>query len=119
MNIWQVGALIFAGLIDRSTVTGDDALRITNVTIQMVRNGRTLKIEARVSNPNGFAVFDVLAACDFRDRHRQVISTSNLKITDAAQANTTRRFRDLDVAEGRDAASTADCVSLEAKRLPD
>jgi len=119
MNIWQVGALIFAGLIDRSTVTGDDALRITNVTIQMVRNGRTLKIEARVSNPNGFAVFDVLAACDFRDRHRQVISTSNLKITDAAQANTTRRFRDLDVAEWPDEARTADCVSLEAKRLPD
>jgi hypothetical protein len=28
-------ALIFAGLIDRSTVTGDDALRLTNVTIQM------------------------------------------------------------------------------------
>jgi hypothetical protein len=48
-------------------VTGDDALRITNVTIQMGRNGRTLKIEARVSNPNGFDGAG-LVAIRMRDR---------------------------------------------------
>jgi hypothetical protein len=112
-------ALIFAGLIDRSTVTGDDALRLTNVTIQMVRSGRRLGIEARISNPNGFAVFNVLATCDFRDRHGQIMSSSVLKITDAVQASSTRRIRELDVAEWPVRARTADCVSLEAKRLPD
>jgi hypothetical protein len=111
-------ALIFVGFIG-STVTSDSALRLTNVTIQMVRNDRTHRIEAKVSNPNGFAVFDVVAACDFRDRHSQIISTSDLKVTDAVQGNATRIIRDLDFAEWPTEARTAACVSLEAKRLPD
>jgi hypothetical protein len=40
MNVAAVSALIFAGLIDRSTVTSEEALRLTNVTIQLVRGSR-------------------------------------------------------------------------------
>jgi hypothetical protein len=119
MNVAAVSALIFAGLIDRSTVTSEEALRLTNVTIQLVRGSRNLGIEARISNPNGFAVFNVRASCDFRDRQGQIISSSVLTITDAVQANTTRRIQALDAGEWPVQARTADCVLLEAKRLPD
>jgi hypothetical protein len=51
-----------------------------------------LRVEARLSNPNDFAVFDVLANCDFKDRHGRILASSPLMITDAIQANSTNLF---------------------------
>jgi hypothetical protein len=79
MNTWQIGVFVIAGLIDHSTVTGDGALRLTNVNIQMVKIG-LVQIEARVTNPNEFAEYDVLASCDFRGRYGQTVSTLGFKV---------------------------------------
>jgi hypothetical protein len=117
MNIWLVGTLVIAGLLDQPTAISKGALRLTNIAIQMVRIDQT-QIEARISNPNEFAVYDVLASCDFRGRSGETLTTLNLKIVDAVQANSTRRFRDFAVAEWPAEARTAVCVSKEAKRWP-
>jgi hypothetical protein len=107
---------ILVGLTSQST-SDDDALRLSNVEIHLSKSG--LRIEARISNPNDFAVFDVLANCDFRDRHGRILASSTLTITDAVQAKGIRIVRQLDMQAWPDQAKTADCISLELKRLPD
>lgn len=113
-------SLVLAGLIDQSATTSEDALRLTNVTIHMARSSRNvLGVEARISNPNDFAIFRILATCDFKDRRGHILASSTLTITDAVQANGTRIIRDLVVDGWPDEARTADCFSSEAMRLPD
>ncbi len=48
----------------------EDALRITNVTINMIKHGGrgSFRIDAKIANPNDFAVFDVRVRCDIKDR---------------------------------------------------
>ncbi len=43
----------------------EDALRITNVTINMIKHGGrgSFRIDAKIANPNDFAVFDVRVRC--------------------------------------------------------
>lgn len=63
LNVAVAGAaIIFAGLLaDPSDISGDD-LRLTNITIQLSRSGGPgSRIEAKISNPNDFAVYDVVA----------------------------------------------------------
>jgi hypothetical protein len=110
-------ATILVGLTSQSP-SDDDALRLANVVIHLTKSG--LGIEARISNPNDFAVFDVLANCDFKDRRGRTLASSTLTITDAIQANGTRLIRQLDMGSSwPDEAKTADCFSLTLKRLPD
>jgi|ERR1700682_5459047 hypothetical protein len=109
-------AAILVGLTGQSA-SDDDALRLANVVIHLSKSG--LRVEAKISNPNDFAVFDVLANCDFKDRHGRILASSTLTITDAIQANGTRLIRQLEMGLWPDEARTADCVSLELKRLPD
>jgi hypothetical protein len=120
MHEAAVFAVVLAGLIDRSTSTNEDALRLTNVTIHIVRNGRSdLGVEARVSNPNDFAIFNILATCDFKDRRGRFLTSFTLTITDAVQANESRTIRSHNAEGWPDGARTADCISNEALRLPD
>ena len=99
-------AAILIGLTGQSA-PDDDALRLANVVIHLSKSG--LRIEARISNPNDFAVFDVLANCDFKDRHGRILASSTLMITDEIQANSTRFIRQLAMQPWPDEAKTADC----------
>jgi hypothetical protein len=108
-------AAILVGLTGQSA-PDDDALRLANVVIHLSKS--SLRVDARISNPNDFAVFDVFANCDFKDRHGRILASSPLMITDAIQANSTRLIRQLAM-PWPDEAKTADCISLTLKRLPD
>jgi hypothetical protein len=109
-------AAILVGLTSQSA-SDDDALRLANVVIHLSKSG--LRVEARISNPNDFAMFDVRANCDFKDRRGRILASSTLTITDAIQANSTRFIRQLATQPWPGEAKTADRVSLALKRLPD
>jgi hypothetical protein len=113
-------AAILIGLTSQST-SNDEALRLTNVEIHLTKSGSgtNIRTEARISNPNDFAVFNVVAICDFKDRRGSVLASYTLTITDAVHANGTRFIRHIDMEAWPDQARKADCVSLEATRLPD
>jgi hypothetical protein len=110
-------AAILVGLSDRPTLN-DEALRLTNVEIQLTKSGPN-RAAAKILNHNDFAVFNVVANCDFKDRHGNVLASHVLTITDAIQANGTRVIRNLDVDAWPDQTRTAECLSLEVTRLPD
>jgi hypothetical protein len=115
-----VTTVILAGLLaEPSASSDDDALRLTNITVHMMRHGGAVsRIEAKIVNPNDFAVYDVVAACDFKDRRSAVLSSSNVKFVDAVVANATRIIRDFPIEAWPQQARAADCVSQHAKRLP-
>ena len=108
-------AAILAGLT--SQASDDDVLRLANVEIHLFRTGS--RIDAKISNPNAFAVFNVLANCDIKDRRGHVLQSSTLTITDAIQANGPRIIRQIAVQIWPDQARSADCVSRELRRLAD
>ena len=62
-------AAICVGLPIQSAL-GEDALPLTNVTIDMIKHGGrgSFRIDAKIDNPNDFAVFDVRINCDIRDK---------------------------------------------------
>jgi hypothetical protein len=109
--------VIFAGLIEQPPTVADDVFRVTNVTLRLMRSRHGSQVT--LVNPNSFAVFDVVATCDFKRRRSQVISSAMITITDAVQANGTRTLRDLGDVDWPAEARTANCISTEAKRLPD
>jgi hypothetical protein len=67
---------------------GEDPLPITNVTITMIRHGGkgNFRVDAKISNPNDFAVFDVHVHCDIRDRRGNNLASYTSTIIDAIQA---------------------------------
>jgi hypothetical protein len=109
-------AAILVGLTSQPT-SDDDAVRLANVEIHLFRSGS--RIEAKISNPNDFVVFDVVANCDIKDRHGRILLSSTLTIPDAIQANGTRIIRQVDTQTWPDQAKSADCVSIKLKRLAD
>jgi len=114
-----VTTVILAGLLaEPSASSDDDALRLTKITVHMMRHVAVSRIEAKIVNPNDFAVYDVVAACDFKDRRSAVLSSSNVKFVDAVVANATRIIRDFPIEAWPQQARAADCVSQQAKRLP-
>jgi hypothetical protein len=109
-------ATVLAGLTSQPAYN-DKTLRLLNVEIHLIR--RSSRIEARISNPNKFAVYDVIASCDFRDRRGRTVASNTLTIVDAIQANATRVIPRVEPEGWPEQATTADCMSIEAKRLPD
>jgi hypothetical protein len=98
----------------------EDALRMTKVTINMIKHGRgSFRIDAKIANPNDFAVFDVRVRCDIRDRRGNKLVSYASTILDAIQAKEVRTVRRLGIDAWPDRGRTAFCVSSEAKRLPD
>ncbi len=116
MGVFLV-ATILVGLSDRPK-SNDDALRLANVEIQLIKRGRS-RVEAKISNHNGFAVFNVIISCDFKDRFGNVLASGQLTITDAIQGNGIRTIRNLDFGAWPTQAKVADCLPLEGTRLPD
>src|SRR5258707_1706804 len=99
----------------------EDALRITNVTINMIKRGGggSFRIDAKIANPNNFAVFDVRVRCDIKDRRGNKLVSYASTILDTVQAMEVRTVRRLGIEAWPDRGRTAFCVSSEAKRLPD
>jgi hypothetical protein len=117
------GALIAAICVGLpiQVALSEDAHPITNVTINMIKHGGRgrFQIDAKITNPNDFAVFDVRVNCDIRDRRGNKVASYASTITDAIQAKEVRTIRRLDIEAWPDRGRTALCDSLEAKRLPD
>jgi hypothetical protein len=101
--------------------SGEEALRVTNVTIDIARHRgwSGYRTEARITNPNDFAVFNVHADCEIKDRRGNRLTSYELTITDAVQARETRIMRQLDTAQWPEEGRMANCVSSEAEKLPD
>ena len=76
-----------------------NAVPITNVTIDMVRHAGKggFRIDAKISNPNGFAVFDVHVRCTVRDGRGNSIVSYASTIVDAIQAKEVKTVRRLDI----------------------
>lgn len=112
-------ATVLVGLSNQPT--NDDTLRLSNIEIilKRVSSGASLRIEARIFNANVFPVFDVIAACDFKDRRGHVVSSNTVTIIDAIQARQIRRISQLFIEGWPDEAWSANCTSNEAKRLPE
>jgi hypothetical protein len=109
----SVLVVILAGLSAQYT-SSEDVLRLTNVTINMSKHfsRNAIRIEARITNPDDFAVYDVVADCYVKGRRGSSVSSFTLTVTDAIQANGTRIIRDLDIDAGR---KEGDVKSLHAK----
>jgi hypothetical protein len=116
----SVIATILVGLSVQST-SSEGALRVTNVTINITTHGGRsgFRVEARITNPNDFAVFNVVADCEIKDRRGNSLTSYTLTITDAIQAKETRIIHQLDTEQWPEEGRMAYCVSSEAKRLPD
>jgi hypothetical protein len=99
----------------------EDALQITNVTINMIKHGGRagFRIDAKIANPNDFAVFNVRVNCDIKDGRGNKLASYESTITDAVQAKEVRTVRRLSIEAWPDRGRTALCVSSEAKKLPD
>jgi hypothetical protein len=99
----------------------EDAIPLTNVTINMInRGGRGgYRIEAKIANPNDFAIFDLHVNCEIKDRRGNNLTVYAATIPDAIQARETRTIRRLDIGAWPDQGRTAHCASSEAKRLRD
>lgn len=115
----SIVAAILVGLSVQSTSEG--AIRVTNVTINIIRHGGRsgFRVEARITNPNDFAVFNVLADCEIKDRRGNSLTSYTLTITDAIQAKGTRIIRQLDTDQWPEEGRMAYCISSEAKKLSD
>ena len=103
------------------TAVCQEALQITNITIKMIQHGGrgNFRIDAKITNPNDFAVFDVRVDCNIRDRRGKKLVSYGSTIVDAIQAKEVRTVRRLDIGAWPDQGRTADCLSSKAKRLPD
>ena len=102
------------------TAACQEAFQVTNITIKMIkRDGRgNFRIDAEITNPNDFAVFDVRVGCKIRDGRGKELVSYGFTIVDAIQAKEVRTVRRLDVGAWPDQGRTAYCRSSEAKRLP-
>jgi hypothetical protein len=111
---------ILVGLSVQST-PGEDALRLANITINITRHGDKgdFRIDAKITNPNDFTVFDIIAQCDVKDRRGNDLAFYKLTITDAIQAKATRTIRQLDIDQWPADGRVAYCISSEAKKLSD
>jgi hypothetical protein len=120
MHRRAVIAAIFMSLPVQAAV-GQDALPITNVTINMIKHGGKgpVRVDARMSNPNDFTVFDVRIRCDIKDRRGNQLVSYTSTITDAIRAREVRTVKRLGIDAWPDHGSTAFCVSSQAKRLPE
>src|SRR5258705_6813433 len=77
------------------TALCQEAFQITNITIKMIKHsGRgNFRIDAKITNPNDFAVFDVRVDCNIRDRRGKKKKSYRSTIFDAIQAKGVRTHR--------------------------
>src|SRR5260370_4525698 len=73
------------------TAACQEAFQVTNITIKMIKHhGRgNFRIDAEITNPNDFAVFDVRVDCNIRDRRGKKLESYRSTIVDAIQAKET------------------------------
>jgi hypothetical protein len=102
------------------TAVCQEAFQVTNITIKMIKRdgGGNFRIDAEITNPNDFAVFDMRVDCKIRDRRGKELVSYSSTIVDAIQASEVRTVRRLDIGAWPDRGRTAYCRSSEAKRLP-
>lgn len=112
-------AAVCAGLPIQAALS-QDIIPVNNVTIDMVRHGGkgSFRIDAKISNPNDFAVFDVHVNCNIRDRRGNNLASYASTIIDAIQAKEVKTVRRLDIGAWPVGGKTASCLSSEAKKLP-
>src|SRR5260370_29231603 len=93
------------------TAVCQEALQVTNITIKMIkREGRgNFRIDAEITNPNDFAVFNVRVACKIRDRRGQELVSYGSTIVDALQAKEVRTVPRPDLPAWSGEARTAHC----------
>jgi hypothetical protein len=115
-----ISAAILAGLTASPASPSEDNLRVTNVIVHMVRYGSGVPhIEGWIINPNTFAVYDIVADCEFKDRRGNALTSFQVTISDAVQPNGARTIRGLVMEQWPQKARAADCVSVDAKPLPE
>src|SRR5260370_8458819 len=115
-------ALIAAICMSRTVQTAvcQEAFQVTNITIKMIkRDGRgNFRIDAEITNPNDFAVFDVRVACEIRDRRGKKLVSYGSTIVGAIQAKEVRTVPRPDIGAWPDQGSTGYCPSSGAERFP-
>jgi len=116
-SIAAVGLLILVA----QSAWSEDVLPLTNVTITLNKRGGRggFNIEARINNPNDFAIYDVQVNCDIRDRRGNTLASYTSLIPDAVQAGEVRTIRRLNIGAWPEQGRSASCRSSEAKRLPE
>ena len=116
-----ISAAILAGLVASPSSPSEDNLRVTNVIVHMVQygSGGGSHIEARIINPNSFAVDDIVADCEFKDRRGNAVISFEVTISEGVQPHGKRKIRDLTIEQWPQQARVADCVSIGAKLLPE
>src|SRR5258708_30553030 len=70
------------------TAVCQEAFQITNITIKMIKHSGSgnFRIDAKITNPNDFAVFDVRVDCNIKDRRGKKIMFYGSTIFDPIQA---------------------------------
>src|SRR3977135_3969391 len=103
------------------TALCQEAFQITNITIKMIKHsGRgNFRIDAKITNPNDFAVFDVRVDCNIKDGRGKKLVSYGSTIVDAIQAKEVRTIRRIDIGAVPEEGYTSYCVSSKAKRLPE
>jgi len=101
----------------------EDAIPLTNVTINMInRGGRGgYRIEAKIANPNDFAIFDLHVNCEIKDQ-RQTRQQPDGLCSDDTRCDPSRGNQNHSASRyWRLAGSRKDgpLCSSAAKRLPD
>lgn len=111
--------VVLAGLSNQPHDDAGFGLRRIDVLLKRTGHGMSYRIEARISNPNRFPVFNMVADCTFRDRGGFVVASNKVTIVDAVQANQTRRIPELYIGEWPLQAWSAACVSVNAQQMPE
>src|SRR5260370_40576726 len=76
------------------TAACQEAFQVTNITIKMIKHhGRgNFRIDAEITNPNDFAVFDVRVDCNIRDRRGKKTEAHRSKGFRPIQAKKGKKF---------------------------
>jgi hypothetical protein len=108
-------------LVAHSAWSDDEVLPLSNVTITLnKRSGRgNFNVDAKIKNPNDFAIYDVQVNCDIRDRRGNTLASHTSVIPDAVQAGEVRTIRRLNIGAWPEQGKSASCRSSAAKRLPE
>jgi hypothetical protein len=107
-------------LVAQPAWSDDDVLPLTNVTVSLDKRGRgSFNIDAKMKNPNDFAIYDVQVNCDIRDRRGNTLASHTSVIPDAVQAGEVRTIRRLNIEAWPEQGKSASCRSSAAKRLPE
>jgi hypothetical protein len=97
----------------------DDVPPLTNVTVTPDKRGGSgsFNVDAKIKNPNDFAIYDLQVNCGIRDRRGNTVASYSSLIPDAVQAGEVRTIRRLNIGAWPEQGKSAMCRSSAAKRL--